>query len=280
MFKPDMKYTNSRGDVFEFGDITKVYLDESDLFDYEWDLVTSQSSVVGATRVLEKKDIKILFLNDTDPSYINRFLDIVDYDVRVRMPGLLEVDGYSRKCLIYSSKGDEQYWKPGLMYRQLTAVMVDPDWMMSTEYVFESGEENNSGAVNYPYNYPHNYSAPAKAESVVNGNTSPSDFILRIYGPAVNPSVRIGGNLYSVNVDVDSGGYLTIDSSNNTIVNRTNYGEETNVFDPAIIGRRGSGSFIFEKINPGVNLVEWSRAYKIALTIIEGRSEPKRTAGW
>ena len=73
MFKPEMKYTNARLETFIFGDETGVYLDESDLFDYSWETTSSQGSIVRIYRGMEIKSVKLLFLNDTDPSRLTAF---------------------------------------------------------------------------------------------------------------------------------------------------------------------------------------------------------------
>lgn len=279
MFKPEMTYTNARGEVFVFGDETRVYLDESDLFGYEYSF-SSQGSTIRATRNMEKKDIKLLFLNDTDPTQINRFLDVVDHDVQVLKPGTLELDGYTRRCLFIADDPEDYMWKPGLMRRDMKLVMIDSYWTCITSYTFPPGEDDVTGGNNYPFDYPHNYSAPAPAQSVINANTSPSDFVLRIYGPISDPSVTIGGNTYKVACDVESGGYLTINSQDKTVINRSSIGVETKAFHAGSIGTKGSGFYLFEKIVPGPNLVNKPRGNLVALDLIEARSEPRRKSGW
>ena len=280
MFKPEMKYTNARLEAFVFGDETGVYLDESDLFDYSWETTSSQGSIVRVYREAEIKSVKLLFLNGTDPSQINRFLDIVDHDARTCQPGTLEVDGYKRRCMFTGSSADEYQWKPGLMYRETKCVMVDPDWSRSTLYTFDVREDETAGGLDYPYDYGHDYGAPAPAASVVNANASPSEFILRVYGPASNPAVRIGDNVYRVRGEVEAGGYVEINSTEKTVSILSQFGILTNAFAAASVGFRGSGEYIFEPISPGANNVSWPSSCRVDLEIIEGRSEPRRMGGW
>lgn len=281
MFKPEITYTNNRNETFILGDATGVFLDESDLFNYEWEPLESQGSIVRVTRELEKKKIKLLFLNDTDPSMINTFLDIVDYDTRTCQPGVLVVDGYQRHCLFTASEAEDYMWKPGLMYRETTCVMIDSDWIKPNVYTFfGNGESGEVGDLDFAFDYSHDYGMSNASTRIVNGNTSPSDFILRVYGQISNPVITIGDNIYRINTSIDLGCYVEINSAKKTIEKIMHYGNRVNIFDAASIGKRGSGEYIFEQIAPGLNNVTCPANNRVDIEVLEGRSEPKRTGGW
>ena len=91
-----------------------------------------------------------------------------------------------------------------------------------------------------------------------------------VYGPVNNPSVTIGNHLYNVNCEVDSSEYLVIDSIEREIYIISNFGEKKNVFN-----KRNNESYIFQKINHGINSVIWSGGFGFDITVYDERSEPE-----
>ena len=99
----------------------------------------------------------------------------------------------------------------------------------------------------------------------------PANFRLIIYGYASNPTLHIGGHEYSVNVEVDDGEYLTIDSVAKTIFLTRNNGEKVNCFN-----LRNKDSYIFEKIPAGDNAITSPNdQIYFDITLLDERSEPK-----
>ena len=55
-------------------------------------------------------------------------------------------------------------------------------------------------------------------------------------------------------------------------------GLRTNLFGKAVRGTgRGSGTYIFEPLPPGMSTISWAGGFKFDLTAIEERSEPPWT---
>lgn len=280
MFKPDMKYVNANNEVFVFGDSTGVYLDESELFDYEWEAEIEQGRVASVLRGVETKKVKLLFLNDRDPAQINRFLDVIDYDARTAQAGTLHLDGYQRRCLFTKCEAESYFWKPGLMYRNMTAAFVDTDWTKRTMETFEVTSYPSAGEfLDHPYDYEYDFMPQlAGSETVHNDSNVPRDFLLRFYGPCLNPYVVIGGNVYRVDCDVPAGARIEIDSMDRSAVWLTLVdGTKTDMFDAAKIGVKGSGQYLYELIPSGVSELSWPNTFRFDLEQVERRSEPKRT---
>lgn len=124
----------------------------------------------------------------------------------------------------------------------------------------------------YPYDYPYDYAISLIRDNIMCDSTGSSDFRLLIYGEAVNPSVAIGGHIYTVNGTIAKGEILVIDSLNRTITLTTAQGNQVNWFD-----KRSRADYIFEPIPAGKNSVTWSGDFGFDLTIIEKRSEPRWT---
>ena len=64
-----------------------------------------------------------------------------------------------------------------------------------------------------------------------NENFIESDAIIRIFGFCVNPLVTINDNIYQIDVSLEVGEYLEIDTEKSTIFKYTIYGDKVNCFN-------------------------------------------------
>ena len=97
----------------------------------------------------------------------------------------------------------------------------------------------------------------------------PCDFKIKINGPSKWPFLKIGDNVYNIDEEIPEGSYLEIDAIKKTCILYDNSGNSRNVF-----GYRNPDYYIFEKIKPGINSVEWSDSTLLEFTIYEERGEP------
>ena len=107
-----------------------------------------------------------------------------------------------------------------------------------------------------------------------NPHFTDAKFTLVIYGPVVNPQVIIGEKSYLVNIVLEQGERLEIDSHTRTVTKISKNGEQVNAFH-----NREKGKKFFKKIPPGRQKVVWSGKFDWDLVIYEERSEP-RWSGW
>ena len=91
-----------------------------------------------------------------------------------------------------------------------------------------------------------------------------------IYGPVVNPQITVGVNTYLVNIVLEEGEYLEIDSAAGTVVKVKVSGERVNAFH-----NRSFENSVFEPIHPGGQDIGWSGRFAFDLVIYEERSEPR-----
>ena len=101
---------------------------------------------------------------------------------------------------------------------------------------------------------------------------------MRIFGAAIKPYIIIGNNTYSVDVTVPEGARLEINSRTQTVEIIDDLGRVTNVYNARKLGRKGSGSYIFEKIPVGYSVISWSNNFSFDLVLLEERSVPKWVA--
>ena len=91
-----------------------------------------------------------------------------------------------------------------------------------------------------------------------------------IYGPAVNPSVSIANHPYQVNITIEKGELLEIDSTKGTVYQITSKGQKISRFN-----ERQKEPSVFEKIPPGGSLISWNGDFDLDVILYEERSEPR-----
>ena len=80
--------------------------------------------------------------------------------------------------------------------------------------------------------------------------------IITVYGPAENPSITVGGRIYSIAASVSATQRIVIDQLQRRIESVTAAGERTNLFD-----YRDKENDIFLPVEPGVNTVIYDGSF-------------------
>ena len=159
---------------------------------------------------------------------------------------------------------------------ELVFLSLDSDWVEEESYNLRVINASASGSASYPTMYPFVYPIKASRQHIGFDHYKPADFIMHVYGPCSNVAVMIGGNRYDVDVMLDNGEFLTIDSRDSAPYDRRCYvthsnGSVTNAFNQ----RRSNGEdSIFAKIS-GASELSASANYAIDLKILRGRSDPR-----
>lgn len=196
-------------------------------------------------------------------------------DITSQTPGRLWWHNSYIPCYITASSTyphENNYW----VCNEITIYCPSPFWIEEKTFSFFPVEEQAA----YPYldfnaDFAYDFSyKPRAVLQIETGHYAPSSFRMIMHGPCVNPSVTIGGNVYSVNVSVPAGGYLVIDSRPEAplgwqVYMRDDAGVQSNVFD-----NRNPNYQILERIPGGTVNLEYSRTYGIDLTLYLERSEP------
>lgn len=156
------------------------------------------------------------------------------------------------------------------MYIQFHVVAKNPYWITEISKSFKPNAGTDPAALDYPHDYPYDYAPQILSENIVNDNYADADFRLTIYGPAVNPSVTIGPNIYKVYTELSETDYLVIDTQEQIVAQYDNVGVETNKFNS-----REKIYEIYAKIPPGIHGVYWPGGYGFDVTMYQKRSEPR-----
>lgn len=128
-----------------------------------------------------------------------------------------------------------------------------------------------------PYDLPYDLGVPSTRRYVDVGEWGAAPLRFVVYGPCVNPAVRIDGNWYRVDVTVPDGGYLVVDplATPRSVTLVAADGSTADAFAKARRGNGlGSGEYVFQPASPGVHEVEWDRSFGFDLTWYEEEGEP------
>lgn len=268
-----MQYRNHINETVDCGS-GGIYVNTSDLRDYEWEISTRGNRVSALSRGVKSKKLPIIVACSTAEEAVsakNRLMEVAEKDVLAMQPGKLIVDGYYYQCYVTQSRKSAYAQNPRYLEVELTITSDRPVWVKETQYAFD-GEQAGIQAdfLDFPHDYPFDFSNSFAAQALLNSGFVGTDFRIDIFGACVNPQITINGHVYQVLTELAAGEYLTINSARKTIVKTAQDGTQTNLFND-----RNKESYIFEKIQPGVNSVTWDGSFNFSVTILEERSEPK-----
>jgi hypothetical protein len=254
-----------------------------DLLQYEWDYETSDNVGRNGGRITEMKrsvatkSMTISVMGSSREAYmeaLNRYLRITERDIRNLTPGRLYLGENYLTCYLAASQYDTDF-DPGVTFARKAVTLVSeyPFWRIeeTTRYLPDDRETESAEYLDYPYDYNYDYLYDLSgARQLINDHYASSDFVMTVYGPAVNPTVYIAGHKYMVATVLYDGDYMVIDSAAKTVIRIAADGTSENLFNC-----REKDSEIFEKIPPGNNTVIFNQEFGFDLTLYRERSEPE-----
>lgn len=264
-----------------------VFLNYTELRNYSWDYETINNKISRFYMKTKKRKIPLVVKCNSDEEAIavkNHLHELAEADIEAKIPGKIFVGDYYTNGYITASTKKNYLISKQLCNIELTLTSDDSSWYREQTHPFMPAKVNSvqnggntdydsiglGGGAGYPYDYPYDYAISLSGRKIVCDSVGSNAFRLLIYGEAVNPSVVIGGHIYTVNGTVGKGETLLIDSLTKKITLTTANGNKVNWFD-----KRGRENYIFEPIPAGQNTVSWLGTFGFDLTIIEKRSEPK-----
>lgn len=254
-----------------------VYLNYSELRDYSWSYDTINSRISRFYRPVTNRKIPLVVAGKTDDEAItvkHRLLELAETDIEAMLPGKIYVGEYYTNGYITASKKSNFLITKRHCNIDLTLTSDDPAWYRERTQSFFSGSDSgvDGSGTDYPYDYKFDYAVSQTSQNINCDSIQSNAFKLRIYGSIVNPSITIGGHVYSVNGTIGAGETLLINSLTKTITLTKADGSKVNWFD-----KRNRDSYIFQEIPAGQNSVLWNNSFGFDLTVIEKRSEPRWT---
>lgn len=240
----------------------------------EWGYSIGYRSIAAATRAARECSMSVTFL---DLSVADELRRLADRDVAMATPGTLAIDGWSQRA--YITAADPSSISRAHMAAKLTVVLLDGVWRKGHTIAFEqlTATSGDGEFLDLPYDLPYDLGAPSTRRYVDVGEWGAAPLRFVVYGPCVNPAVRIDGNWYRVDVTVPDGGYLVVDplATPRSVTLVAADGSTTDAFAKARRGEGlGSGEYVFQPASPGVHEVEWDRSFGFDLTWYEEEGEP------
>ena len=272
-------YESSSHEIFDMSDFPVVIEDITSLFEKKWNHDVTENMAKNKSKLNRyyKTDMSIkLTLSvfaDSAAEYdeiMDRFERLTEQDIVYGMPGKLWVDDYYIEAYIETESPKEYEELFYSVDNDITIYSTYPFWIYKRTCRFEITEATSTNNKRYGGKYSYRYANSTKHRYVINGNYLESNFRLIIYGPVVNPQVIIGGQSYLVNIILEDGERLEIDSREDKVIKITNYRQEVHAFH----NRRKKGYF-FKKLAPGRLELMWPGTFRFDLIIYEERSVPK-----
>lgn len=267
-------FQNHMGEEIESGE-SGFYVNSNDLRDYTWIYEESSDHIVGFKRGIVKKSIPIIILAESDTEAVslkNKITTLSEKDICDMEPGKIIINGYYLRGYIYESKKTKYFYSNRFLQSTLKFVTDEPSWITESTKAFRpAGKGTDYPYLDYPYDYDYDYSPDVMpVEYISLDHYASCDYLLKIYGPAIDPAVTIGGIVRQVYTTLEAGQYLLIDSRDKTVKRVFSDGAVLNEFNNR---RRGTKS-VFEPILPGINEITWNNAFGFELTLFIARSEP------
>ena len=243
-----------------------------DLRGREWSYTLRHRGISGAVRSSREASVELASI---DPAQLDRARHIFDRDVQTGAGGELVYAGEWRTAaLVVSSAPSTIFGR--FAVAKLGIVLADGVWRRSHEmHVPMPSAVAGDGGLDYPHDYPYDYARPEPPKSVKASEWGESAVGLRIYGPATNPAVTIGGNSYQVMREVADTERIEVDGLHRTVELVTLYGERINVAADAVRGRgAGCGSYIFQPLPPGESPVASDGSFAFDVIWYDEEGEP------
>ena len=267
-------YTSADGEVFTLGGTSPIFADEFDLMRYEWELIRANKRVVGTTRTPIEVSVPVSVMTGTDAEgarLFNRLVHAFERDLATKTPGKLMVNGYEMD--VYASAAQllpDEMFGCSEIESSINFAFDRDAWMKAKGILLKPRNEEDNAWLDFAYDFEFDYGSTFRQIFIENPSAGYSNVCITMYGPTSNPAVIIGGNTYAVDVDVLEGGRLVIDGRDKSGIYLYNaYGEKQNVFDKRRRGKRGSGNYVFEKVPPGMNSVEWDGQFLIEINVYD-----------
>lgn len=268
-------YTNSINETLNFGEDC-LFVNENDLRDFAWEITTKNDRISGFKKGIVSKTIPLILKCNSESEGIdlrNRIFDVFERDVLTKKHGKIHIGDYYLRCYITGSKKSQYLIDKGYMVITLTVQTDLSEWIKETISNHVTTYPESQTYLDYPYDFNHDFTLNFTIASVNNTGFMPCDFIMDIQGVAQSPSITIANHKYAVDIMVNDGDHLTINSVEKTIELHKVNGETVNCFN-----NRNRDSYIFEKIPSGFNVVTSNvEGLKFTITLLEERSEPRWT---
>lgn len=218
----------------------------------------------------------------TRAKYAQEFYEITEKDVRTRrtdrssVPGKLYYNDAYIECFVISSEPVTYENNVRKIGKTFSVYAPYPFWIEEKTYSLQKFEAVDTQEwLDHEYDTEYDLSSERNgSKTILNENFDDSEFRMIIYGPASNPSVTVGDCTHRVNTTLSAGEYLEIVSKDMLITKVTAAGRRVNEVNKRAF-KGDDQNDVFKKIPAGSVKVAWSGEFKVDITILGERSEPR-----
>lgn len=266
-------YENNNGKRVVFGE-GGLYANYNDLRDYEWSYSDDNNIIDGFYKEPVKKSLPIVIVKNSLSERIavrNSLFEVFESDILAGKKGRIYIGGWYLKCWITAIENSSYLIHRDFTKADLTVITDEPFWIKEEIFSYSAVNVSASGGIDFPFDLPIDLQSSNVGQNTVsNSQIFPAAFKITVYGPSSNPvMIKIGGHTYQVNVGLNSGENLVIDSMNKTITKVLQDRAETSV-----MRYRYKKESVFEEIQPGQNELIWSVDFGFDILLYHKRSEP------
>lgn len=269
-------YTTASGRALDLGDgVARRYGDDG-LRAHAWAYELGRRGVTGVSSDASEVEVSIR----SSAEGMDSIRRAMDADTGAGTPGTLTVGEWSQRALLVSSKASST--RGGVCAATLKLALLDGSWRRPSSVTMLPQTGGSDGWLDLPFDFPADFSQVRAANTFRADLLRDAEVALTFHGPAMNPSVRIDGNVYAVDATIPEGSRCEVDGAHwpRSIYLVSATGKRESAFGA---GHRssgeGSGEYIFEPLHPvanGVHRIEWPGSFGLTLTWYERDSEP----GW
>lgn len=273
----EVYYVNHLNEKIDFGR-SPYQMQIGDIFNYSNKYEGKNLAVKRIYKEISTLQTTVTIEGNSEESFfqaLNDFLDITDADTVSNVSGRLYVGEYYIECNIISS--DKKFWDETRrgVENNIKLLMERPVWCreFSQKFYRGSAAQRSDPFLYYPIQYPYQYSAPKDLRLFHNDHYAACDFKMIIYGPCIDPMIRINGHPYSFKLTLYEGEFLEVESRYNTVERVQKDGTRLTEFN-----QREKKDSVFQKIPAGNCSVIWNTSeFGFDLILYQERSEPKWT---
>lgn len=253
-----------------------------DLFDGEYDEIEENDHIQDFERKItdHSLSIEINAVGENFQKAVDYLEEVTEKDIINVTPGKLYVGDSYLKSWIVGTEKDRWVNDLNSISNELIIRSDYPYWITEQSFQFLSQERSGESSpwLEFPYDYPYEYSKVRNLQYIQNSNYTASGFRMIIYGPCINPLVRIAGHVYELQTTLYDGEYAIIDSSTRYTKDRKIVKVKVDGTQEDIFNSRNKDSEIWQKIPPGRSIVSWSGAFGFDVILFNERGQPRWTS--
>ncbi len=276
-----LKYVNHKKETIVWGEGSPYHYQDVEFHDWEYDYDVQMNEVVHMEPLAREFSMKSLVSRGTLEAR-NRMFEVLGADPAANVDGTLEAaGGWRLRCRVCRSEKDRWWADEAYMRDDLTFVAANPVWTresLTSFGIVEDEDEQAEEGKGYPYGFPYDYRTSRRTANTVTSEFGECDFLLRVYGPCIDPYVIVGGNRHECAVSLAAGQKLEIDTRAKSATVVYEGGATSNAYPLLVTGSVDSGHYPFRKARAGENAVSWPGTFAFDIVLYDERSEPAWTA--